>query len=133
MTARASLFSVLMLLCAHAHSQCEVKIYQDMLVVSAGPSCLSESNGKQKMASGVKGVVNELNEVSRPGPAGAGGERAGAGGERAGIGVDRHQSTRDKLYRLAEFEQRDRMLNEARVQSELRQNNRYTRKQLGME
>jgi hypothetical protein len=112
-----------MLLCAPAHSQCEVKIYQDMLVVSSGPSCLSGSDGKQKMASGVKGVVNELNEVSRPGP----------GSERAATAGERHQSTRDKLYRLAEFEQRDRMMNEARVQSELRQNNRFARKQLGME
>lgn len=115
-TARVRLFSVLMLLSAHAHSQCEVKIYRDMLVVSSGPSCLSSALGKEKIASGVKDLVNDLNEVSRP----------GSGGER-------NLSTRDKLYRLAEFQQHDRVINQSRMQSELRRNNRFAHQQRGLD
>jgi hypothetical protein len=115
MTARASLFCVLMMVAGHAHSQCDVKIYQDTLFVSSGPSCLAASGGREKIAAGVKNVVGELNEVSR----------ASEGGER-------NMSTRDKLYRLAEFQHRDKMINQTRAQNELRQNNQFARQQRGL-
>lgn len=117
MTTRAGLFCVLMLVAGHAHSQCDVKIYQDTLFVSSGPGCLAASGGREMIAAGVKNVVEDLNETSA---------RESESGERS-------MSTRDKLYRLAEFQYRDKKLNERRMQNELRQNNRFARQQRGLE